>query len=295
MKLNKIKGDTYYIDAPTNSGIYIFKNKNCVIIDTGINMSSAKRIDSILIENNLKAKYIINTHSHMDHCGGNRYFKTAYPGSIIYSSPLEKIFIENPDFFPTMLFSSSPIKSIEKNSNSIEVDFTLEYGINKINDEKFEIIPLKGHFIEQIGIITPERVCFTGDAVFSDEIIEKYSLPFLFDIRESLNTLNFLKNVEADYFVLGHSCPCLTRDEFLPLIDRNIDNIKKYNEQILELLDQPLTREDLLENLVILNNLEMEFRQYHLNLSAVSAFIKYLYDENLINYSIEGGKLFYYK
>ncbi|SKA93230.1 Glyoxylase, beta-lactamase superfamily II [Caloramator quimbayensis] len=295
MKLNKIKGDTYYIDAPTNSGIYTFKNKSCVIIDTGISISSAKRIDSILIENGLKAKYIINTHSHMDHCGGNKYFKNTYPGSIIYSSQLEKIFIENPDFFPTILFSSSPIKSIEKNLNSIQVDFTLEYGINKINDEKFEIIPLKGHFIEQIGIITPERVCFIGDAVFSDEIIEKYSLPFLFDIKESLNTLNFLKEVEADYFVLGHCCPCLTRNEFLPLIDRNINNIEKYNEQILELLDQPLTREDLLENLVILNNLEMEFRQYHLNLSAVSAFIKYLYDENLISYSIEEGKLFYYK
>ena len=34
MELTKIKGSTYYINAPTNIGIYVFKNKNCLIIDT---------------------------------------------------------------------------------------------------------------------------------------------------------------------------------------------------------------------------------------------------------------------
>lgn len=294
MKLNKIKGDTYFIDAPTSSGIYIFKNKNCLIIDTGINNTSAKRIDAILNANNLKPKYIINTHSHLDHCGGNKYFKTTYPGCIVYSSYYEKIYIENPDLFPTMLFSSSPLKGIEKNSTSTEVDYILEYGINKIGDEKFEIIPLKGHFIEQIGVITPEKVCFVGDAVFSCEIIEKYSLPFIFNIKESLDTLFMLKNIDADYFVLGHHYRFLTQDEFLSIIDKNISNIEKYKKIILELLEQPLTREDLLENIAILNGLNMDFRQYHLNLSAISAFIKYLYDENFIDYSIEEGKLYYF-
>lgn len=295
MKLNKIKGDTYFIDGPTSSGIYIFKNKNCLIIDTGINASAAKKLDEILCENNLKPKYIINTHSHLDHCGGNKYFKNTYPGCTIYSSYLEKLFIENPELFPTMLFTSSPIKTIEKNLSTSNVDYVLEYGINKIGDEKFNIIPLKGHFIEQIGVITPEKVCFVGDAVFSDEIIEKYSLPFLFNIKESIETLNMLKNIDADYFVIGHYNRFLSYEEFLPVVDKNIKNIEKYIDQILELLSEPLTKEDLLENLAILNGLEMEFRQYHLNLSAVSAFIKYLYDENLIKYSIEEGKLYYFR
>ncbi|EET85572.1 zinc-dependent hydrolase [Clostridium carboxidivorans P7] len=39
MSLDKIKGNTYYINSVTNSGIFVFKNKNCLIIDTGSNNS----------------------------------------------------------------------------------------------------------------------------------------------------------------------------------------------------------------------------------------------------------------
>ena len=36
----------------------------------------------------------------------------------------------------------------------------MEYGINKIDNDKFNVIPLRGHSIEQIGIITENKVCF---------------------------------------------------------------------------------------------------------------------------------------
>jgi len=34
MELIKIKGNSYYIKAHTNIGVYMFKNKNCILIDT---------------------------------------------------------------------------------------------------------------------------------------------------------------------------------------------------------------------------------------------------------------------
>lgn len=44
MELTKIKGNSYYINFPTNIGVYIFKNKNCLLIDTGkINMMEKNR------------------------------------------------------------------------------------------------------------------------------------------------------------------------------------------------------------------------------------------------------------
>ncbi len=68
--------------------------------------------------------------------------------------------MENPELNAAMLFSASPIKLIYKSNKSINVDYILDYGTNKINDEKFEVINLKGHSPEQIGFITPEKVCF---------------------------------------------------------------------------------------------------------------------------------------
>ena len=36
MELNKVNGNTYYIDNPTNIGVYLYKNKYCMMVDTGI-------------------------------------------------------------------------------------------------------------------------------------------------------------------------------------------------------------------------------------------------------------------
>jgi glyoxylase-like metal-dependent hydrolase (beta-lactamase superfamily II) len=295
MELYKIKGNTYYISAPTNCGVYVFKNKNCLLIDTGSNASDAKKIDEVLLNNNLHPKYIINTHNHLDHCGGNNYFRKSYPGCFTYTSTKEKLFMENPELQPSILSSSTPIKGIHKNLNPIAVDMVLSYGANKINDDKFEIVSLKGHSIEQIGIITPEKICFLGDSIFSHDIIEKYSLPYLYNIEESIATLNKIKNIDADFFVVSHSNTLLDREQISSLVYKNLQNIENYNNQILDLLDQPLTCEDILENLAVLNDLSMGFFQYHLNHSAVSAFIAYLMSRNLLNYSIEEGKLYYFK
>lgn len=294
MNLNKLKGNTYYIDSPTNIGVYIFKNKNCLLVDTGINKSAAKKEDDILLKNNLHPKYIINTHSHFDHCGGNQYFTENYPGCEVYASHIERMFMQNPKLHEAILFSSNPIKILDVHRKSTLVNFDIEYGINKIGNEKFEIIPLKGHSFEQIGIITPEKVCFTGDSIFSSEILDKYSFPFLYDVEEELTTLQSIKNIDADYFVISHSKKILSKDEISLLAQKNIDNIKNYIEEFTVLLEQPLTREDIAENLSLLDNLTPDFREYHINFSSLSAFLTYMYDKGMIDYSIENGKLYYF-
>jgi glyoxylase-like metal-dependent hydrolase (beta-lactamase superfamily II) len=295
MNLNKINGNTYYIDAPTNSGIFKFKNKNCLIVDTGLNNSAAKKLDEVIIENNLHPKYIINTHNHIDHCGGNIYFQKNYPGVLVYTSYGEKVFMENEYLHASILSSSYPPKSLNRSNKPIPTDYVLDYGINKIGDEKFNIIKLPGHSIEHIGIITQDKVCFLGDSIFSSEILDKYSFPYLYNISDSLNTLNAIKEIDADYFLISHSNGVVSKDEIVTIADRNIKNIENYKDEILELLDQPLTREDILENITILNNLKLNFNEYYLNLSGVSAFISYLYNEKLIDCSIEDGKMYYFK
>jgi len=295
LELNKIKGNTYFINSPTNIGVYTFKNKFCLLIDSGLNSSAAKKFDEVLISNNLHPKYIINTHAHTDHCGGNVYFKENYSGILVYTSKKEKIYMENPELSSIVLSSSSPIKKLSQNPKSLEVDFVLEYGTNKINDEKFEIIPLSGHSQEHIGIITPEKICFLGDSIFSQDTLNKYAFPFLFDIGDTLKTLNNIKEIDADYFVISHGKDILNKEEVITLADKNIENINNNIDIILELLEQPCTREDILENIIILNDITTNMKQYMLDLSAVSAFISYLYNHELIDSSIEDGKLYYFK
>lgn len=295
LELNKIKGNTYFIDGPTTIGVYVFKNKFCILVDSGLDNSAARKIDAILKENNLHPKYIINTHSHIDHCGGNNYFKDTYPGTLTYTSEKEKLYLENPKLFPTILFSATPIKRLFDNKRPFIVDQVLDYGINKINDEKFQILSLKGHAEEHIGIITPEKVCFLGDSLFGYETLKKYPFPFLYNIQDTLDTLNKIKEIDADYFVLGHGKEVLTKEEILPLIDANMENTNKHIEGILEILDHPSTIEDILENIIILNDISVGLRHYFVDLSSASAFVSHLYNTGLIDLSIENGKLYYFK
>lgn len=295
MNLIKIKGNTYYINSPTNIGVYCFKNKNCLLIDTGLNNSAARKNDEILNQNNIHPKYIINTHSHLDHCGGNHYFKNKYTGCYVYASVKEKVYMENIELQPSMLYSSYPVKDLAGNIDDLKVDFLLEYGINKINDEKFEIIKIKGHSPEHIGIISPDKVCFLGDSIFSEEIIKKYSFPNLFHIHDSIDTLKSIREIEADYFMVSHAERIYDKEQICALAELNLRNIDKYRTEILELLDKPLTREEIMESLTILNDLELSFKQYHIYMSSLSAFLKLLLDQGLITYSIENGKLYYYR
>lgn len=295
MELTKIKGNTYYINGPTNIGVYSYKNKNCLLIDSGKNNSASRKIEEVLKQNKLHIKSIINTHSHIDHCGGNSYFKNNYTGCLVYTSSKEKVYMENIELHPSMIFSAFPMKELQEDFKSIVVDHVLDYGITKINDEKFEIICLKGHSSESIGIVTSDKVCFLGDSIFSNSILDKYSFPYLFNIEDSINTLKAIRDIDADYFVISHAEDVILREQLMVLIDRNINNIEKYLKDITELLEKPLTKEELMENIVVLNDLSLDLRQYYLNFSSLSAFLTYLYEKKLIAYTIENGKLYFYK
>lgn len=295
MELSKINGNTFYIDNPTNIGVYIFKNKYCLLVDDGINNTVAGKIDELMDKSGLKPKYIVNTHNHEDHAGANSYFREHYPGAVFHASAGEKLFIENGYLFSTYIYGASPIKELRRRSRSTGIDVVLDMGINKIGDEKFEIIPLKGHSIDQIGIGTPDRVCFMGDSLFSESIMEKYTFPFLFDIEEQYRTIEYIKNLDYEYYVLSHGDRIYNSEGIRILAEENRKKIESYLDYFQEILNQPLTREDILEQLCIKYDMKLDFKSYHLCLSSVGAFIAYLYNNDLLDYEVENGKLYYYR
>ncbi|SMB92312.1 Glyoxylase, beta-lactamase superfamily II [Desulfonispora thiosulfatigenes DSM 11270] len=298
MNLKRIHGNTYYIPGATNIGVYLFKDKYTLLVDSGINNQQTRKITEILSEHNMNVKYIINTHNHIDHTGGNSFIKEHFPGSIIYASEKEKLYIENDLLFPLYLYGGYPINYFAKNfkrSKENLVDETIYTGINKINNEKFEIIAIPGHAEGQIGIGTRDRVVFLGDALFSEEIINKYSFPFLFNIKEQLDTYDIIGSLDYDYFVLSHGENIYDKKEINNLIEINKNNLDKYFEIIIELLNQPKTKEDLLEEITILEDLNLDLKEYYFSLSTVAAFITFLYNKEIIKYELENGKLYFYK
>lgn len=297
MEIKKIKGKTYYISSGTNIGVYLFKDKYTLLIDSGNNNQQAKKIIKLLSENNMNVKYIINTHHHIDHTGGNYYIKDNFPGSIIYASEKEKLYIENDELFCKQIYGSAPIKVLRKEfmvSKDISIDNKLEEGLEKINNDKFDIIKLPGHCDGQIGIATKDRVCFLADSLMSEGIIDKYNMPFISDIDKQFNTYDKILELDYDSYLLSHGSKVYNKEDIEELVKKNKDNLHRYIDMTKELLDQPKTREGLLEEVIILDEIEIDYKEYHFLNTTIGAMITYLYEREKIKYQIENGRLFYY-
>lgn len=298
MKLTKIAGNTYYIPGPTNIGVFVFKDKYTLLIDSGDGNQDARLYTDILSQSDLNIKYVLNTHEHHDHWGGNNYLQEHHPGSIFYASAGSALFIENFSLFPLYIYGGNPPATLVRGvggGRSGRIDHHLQAGTIRINEEKFDIIPLPGHSLGQTGIATREKVCFLGDALFSPEILDKYGFPFLFDVAAQYRTLGSILTLPYEYYVLGHADSVYSSQYISDLAGLNRSRLDHCMELLLDLLQQPKSREELLEEVIILEGLNPDFYEYCLLNSTLGGMLAYLMAGCGVELQVENGKSYYYQ
>ena len=115
------------------------KNKNTCVVDP----SESKPIINFLKKNNLQLNYILNTHHHYDHVGGNTELKKKYKAKIVgFEGDCERI---------------------------PEIDIMLKDGeIWKQDNFEAKVIHIPGHTLGHICFhFYNENNLFTGDTLFS--------------------------------------------------------------------------------------------------------------------------------
>jgi len=170
------------------------KNKSTCVIDP----SESGPIINFLEKNNLKLDYILNTHHHYDHVGGNSELKKYYKAKIVgYVNDHKRI---------------------------PEIDILLKNKeIWKYKNFEAKIIHIPGHTTGHICFyFYKDKIAFTGDTLFSlgcGRIFEgTYSQMF--------NSLNKLKELPLDTKIYcGHEYT-LQNSKFCLLNDPNNKNLK---------------------------------------------------------------------
>jgi len=192
MELKKITELVYYIPNPANIGVVKDGEKSVILIDTGLDDDTGKKVLRLLEENGLFPKAIVNTHSHADHCGGNRYIKER-TGATIYASEIESAIIQYPLLEPLYLFSgASPLRDLQNKflmAQSSSVDHVIKKDERKLKFDEIElgIVPLSGHTLNRIGI-EADNVLFCADSLFSEDVLKKHKIPFYVDIDRARET-----------------------------------------------------------------------------------------------------------
>ncbi len=295
MDIIKINGHSGYIPGNTNVGVYSYKNGYCMLVDSGINNTAGRRISEGLAGAGLKPKYLMNTHAHTDHYGGNRVLKELYPGLSCYASEQEAAFMRMNELEGYTLYGAHPYKRMRDEmfyAREFQVDGTISPGSAEFDGKKFEVLPLRGHTVGQIGLMTDDGVAYVGDGIFDGKRLDMY-VPFLCDVEAQYGTLDLLEHTEAGWFVLGHADEVY--EDIRPLVKRNRDSLDEYAGMILELLDQPKTLGGLAAEVFILKDIDIDLKHYYTCMAGVKAFVSYLLDKNEITNGVQDGRLYFYR
>ena len=206
-------------------------NNSACVVDPG----EAKPIVDYLKNKNIKLKYILNTHHHFDHIGGNEYLKKRF-GSIVVG--------------------------FKKDINRIpEIDVLLEDNqIWKAENFEAKIIHIPGHTTGHICFhFFQEKLIFTGDTLFSLGCGRIFEGTY----KEMFESLNKIKSLPEETKVYcGHEYT-LSNLKFCIKYNPENQNLKKKAENIKKKIDNglptiPSTIKDELECNIFLRANDLE-------------------------------------
>ena len=184
------------------------KTKSAYVVDP----SEAKPIINFIEKNDIRLEFILNTHHHYDHVGGNKILKKKYKAKVIG-------FEEDKDRIP-------------------EIDICLkDRAIWKDKNFEFKIFHIPGHTLGHVCFnFFKEKLLFTGDTLFSlgcGRVFEGTH-------KQMFNSLELIKSFDSDTkiycgheYTLKNSNFCLIHDKENLKLKEKIFSIKeKLNKKI---------------------------------------------------------------
>ncbi len=285
-ELVKITDKCYYIECPAKIGIYNPDGNDVYLIDSGSDKDTGKKVRKILNENGWNLKAILNTHSHADHIGGNKYLQSQ-TGCKIYAKGIECDFTNHPVLESAFLYGAMPYTELGHKFLLAQESDALPL-CDEVLPEGLSIISLEGHSFDMVGFLSNDGVAFIADCLSSKSTIDKYGIGFIYDVEKYIDTLNNIKTMKADVFVPSHAQPTSDIGE---LAQYNIDKVLEISDKIVEFCKEPVCFESLLKKLFDFYNMNMTHQQYVLVGSTVRSYISWLKKQNRIDAVFEDNML----
>ena len=285
-ELIQVSPRCYYIQCPAKIGLVKLSETEVCLIDSGNDKDAGKKVRKILDANGWTLRMSLNTHSHADHVGGNKYLQDQ-TGCAVYAPGIEADFTNHPLLEPAFLYGGCPPKELRHKFLRAQESHALPL-TEDVLPEGFEIIPLPGHSFDMVGFRAPDGVVYLADCLSGKETLDKYQVAFLYDVSSYLRTLETVKAMEASIFIPSHA---EATDCIAPLAQYNIDKVLAIGEKICRLCQTPLCFEELLQRIFTEYALTMTVEQYALVGSTLHSYLTWLKESNRLTLRIEDNRL----
>jgi len=221
----KINENVYLFEKirGANSYLYISDNSDVSIIDTGMPGSAVKILSQIsqMGISMEKIKYIILTHSDIDHMGSAADLKNVTGAKVaIHEKEAPYLLGEkNKKRKGIIGLIFGILFKFIKNPN-IAPDIILKEG-DFIGG--LRVVSSPGHTEGSISLYNAGTVLFSGDAIITDKHsnIKGFNTIATSDISKAVKTINKIKHLEFEVLLPGHGKPVLKKAS---------DKLKKYNK-----------------------------------------------------------------
>lgn len=284
-ELHHLKGKTYYIDGPTNLGVYFLNNQEVVLIDCGTH-KEGPIIETLLRKHHLKLNCIICTHSHPDHSGGSLYL-SKMTGCKIIASKIERAFFRDSKLDIGFLNGGYPLD---------EFDNRLMHTDEQHEIESLEAIPrglrsfkLPGHHYGMIGIKTSDGVHFIADTLGSKELISSEHILLIYDVAGYLKSLEYISRLNG-IIVPSHS---EVTTDISDLVHFNQYKIEEIMKVILNILREERTAEEVVSDVFDYYKLRISYNKYLLISSTIKSYLSYLSNQGKIKNNFQQNRLYF--
>jgi glyoxylase-like metal-dependent hydrolase (beta-lactamase superfamily II) len=260
-----------------NVGVIETDEGGAILIDTGSNESNARKaLRAVREEVGLRIDAILATHAHADHFGGNA-FVVKRTDATVYAPPVEAAVIRHPELQPIFMYGgAAPPEALRQRFILAEpspVDVELQPGPTELRGLALEVVPLRGHSPNQAGYLI-DGIFFCADVVFPKSAIDKYRIPYLFNLTDHLAAMTASQDVEASFVVPGHGSIETSIGE---LVRMNRAVVEETLDCIRQSLTQPLTVEELAEIVFARTNVPMAGHiSYYLLRPTIAAYLTHL-------------------
>jgi glyoxylase-like metal-dependent hydrolase (beta-lactamase superfamily II) len=295
MKIQQISGNTWCLVGYQMIPLYLTDSKHCIMMDTGTEDMRGDILRA-LEEADLTPIGLLCTHTHYDHFGNANFFSQHFHCPValpLGEAEICRTFASVKSHLA--VFSAGQIMDDPKMASiPCLVDHVIrpEENDTMFRGVRFRVLHTPGHALDHVSYITPDGVCYGGDALLCGHSLTVSKLPYAFNFRQSLESIEKFRTLDASKMILAHKG--VVDAPFDQLLDDNIRVMREQLQWVGGLIDHQMTVEEIYTAVRQAMGIKVNTPEKALNLERfLRPYLECLIDDGTHRQSIRDGALCY--
>lgn len=295
VECKQILGNTWCLSGHQLIPFYRTDSHHCILMDTGVQALRGE-IQEALEENGLTPIGLLCTHTHFDHFGNARYFSEQYGCPV--ALPLGEAEICRTQASVKSHLYVYSAGQVEQDPELSQLPCLVDHVIRPEETDtlfrgvRFRVLHTPGHAMDHVSYLTPDNVCYVGDALMCGRTLHTSRLPYAFNFRQSLDTIRALRDIRCEAMAVAH-CGILY-EGFADLADENLAVMEDRLAQVRALVDRPMSSDEICAAVCEHMGVRVDTVRKAQNLERfLRPYMEYLVDSGSHRLTLRGNSLCY--